>query len=433
MANDFDVIVIGAGITGLSAANALVRAGRKVMVLEAANRPGGRMTRLTRHGDAVDAGPQQVHDSYAELLEIIDLVGLKGELRPMQHRVQYLTPTGAPVMSYSQADTARLMGLRGTVDLAQFYLRYFKFAKKFSEFEVTRDIPEYDNVSALEATAWAGKKFQDFVLRPMTYAMTNTRPEYVNLYQMIGALKLRLTTQNYGLTVGILGIAEHFAKRLPVTYGKPVRSLIYEQNRVKGVLLADGRAMTAAHVIIATEAGGAAPLIPDEWAPAKRYLTTFTQTPMPLVFFFLDRPAPSKAVAYMGHPYRDAPYNMALDHAQRTPWLVPSGKGIVSAWPSHPLSSEIIKKSDTDITRMALADMEAFVPGIANWVEEARVVKHHWGCGRPEVGFHRKVLDFKAYTSSLRGVSFAGNDYDGVHMESGVRSALRAVARAIKE
>jgi oxygen-dependent protoporphyrinogen oxidase len=250
---------------------------------------------------------------------------------------------------------------------------------------------------------------------------------------MIGALKLRLTTQNYGLTVGMLGIAERFADRLPVTYGKPVRSLIYEQKRVRGVLLADGRAMTAGHVIIACEVGGAAPLVPDELAPAKRFLAEFTHTPMPLVFFFLDRPTPSGASAFMGHPYRDVPYNMALDHAKRAPWLVPSGKGIISAWPTHPLSSEIIKKSDEDIIRMALTDVEAFIPGISNWVEEARVVKHHWGCGRQELGFHRKVLDFKAYTSSLRGVSFAGNDYDGVHMESGVRSALRAVGRAIEK
>ena len=166
MAPDFDVLVIGAGITGLSAAHALVSAGRKVMVLEAAGRPGGRMTRLTRDADAVDAGPQVIHSSYRELLKIIDRVGLKDHLKPFQYKLQYLDRNGAPVISYGQAHTARIMGLRGTLDLAQFYLRYFKFAKPFCEFEVTRDIPEYDNISALEATAWAGRQFRDFVLRP---------------------------------------------------------------------------------------------------------------------------------------------------------------------------------------------------------------------------------------------------------------------------
>jgi hypothetical protein len=47
-------------------------------------------------------------------------------------------------------------------------------------------------------------------------------------------------------------------------------------------------------------------------------------------------------------------------------------------------------------------------------------------------GTHLKILDFKAYAKGLSGVSFAGNDYDSVHMESGVRCAYRAAARALQ-
>jgi protoporphyrinogen oxidase len=430
---DVDVIVVGAGITGLSAARSLVRAGRSVAVLEAAGRPGGRMVRLSRNGDSADGGPQMIHSNYRELLGIIDELELTPHLRLFPYKLQLLDRDGTARLSAGDQDTLRILGMRGAADFLAFYLRYIRFGRKVDPFEVTQDIPEYDNISALRATRWAGKAFLDFVMRPLMYALTNSRPEYINLYHTLVTFRMMLTTTESSLQLGILSIAERLSERLPVHYGTPVQSLIYEQGRVIGVRLSDGRAMTAPHVIVACEVGGAAPLVPEELAPAKRFLEAFTHTPMPLVFFFLDRPTPSEAVSFMGHAYRDVPYNMALDHSKKAPGMVPSGKGIISAWPGHPQSSEIIRKSDADIIRMALADMEAFLPGIANWVEEARVVRQTWGLGRQEPGFHRKVLDFKEYTNSLRGVSFAGNDYDGVYMESGVRSGQRAAQRALAE
>lgn len=68
----FDVIIIGAGVAGLSAAQKLVQAGKEVIVLEARNRIGGRL--FTRHDLAevpIELGGELVHGTQAATWNVI--------------------------------------------------------------------------------------------------------------------------------------------------------------------------------------------------------------------------------------------------------------------------------------------------------------------------------------------------------------------------
>jgi monoamine oxidase len=73
---DADVLVIGAGMAGLTAARALAEAGLRVLVLEAQNRVGGRIL-TERVGDQViELGAEFVHGRPPELLALIEEAGL---------------------------------------------------------------------------------------------------------------------------------------------------------------------------------------------------------------------------------------------------------------------------------------------------------------------------------------------------------------------
>ncbi|MEO7259727.1 MAG: FAD-dependent oxidoreductase [Jatrophihabitantaceae bacterium] len=66
-ADDADVVIVGAGLAGLSAAIELTRAGLHVVLLEAAERPGGRIVTDLVDGFRLDRGFQLMNPAYPRL------------------------------------------------------------------------------------------------------------------------------------------------------------------------------------------------------------------------------------------------------------------------------------------------------------------------------------------------------------------------------
>ena len=65
------VVIVGAGPAGLACARTLVSAGRAVRVLEASDRPGGRLGSRTVDGIVCDLGFQVSMSNYASLESLV--------------------------------------------------------------------------------------------------------------------------------------------------------------------------------------------------------------------------------------------------------------------------------------------------------------------------------------------------------------------------
>lgn len=77
-----DVVIIGAGIAGLSAAWELVQRGRRPLILEADTRVGGLIRTDTIDGFVVDAGPDALLIQKPAALNLCREVGLGDRLFP---------------------------------------------------------------------------------------------------------------------------------------------------------------------------------------------------------------------------------------------------------------------------------------------------------------------------------------------------------------
>lgn len=72
-----DVVIIGAGLSGLHSAQILSDLGMKTIVLEANNRVGGRVQTLQTMDGPIDVGASQIGRSYARVLDACQRYGLK--------------------------------------------------------------------------------------------------------------------------------------------------------------------------------------------------------------------------------------------------------------------------------------------------------------------------------------------------------------------
>jgi putrescine oxidase len=115
-----DVVIIGAGPTGLNAARDLKAAGLTVAVLEARDRVGGRTWTSTIDGAMLEIGGQWISPDQTALKDLLGELGLETFSRYREGKSVYVAPDGTrslyagemfPVSERTEAEMRRLIGI----------------------------------------------------------------------------------------------------------------------------------------------------------------------------------------------------------------------------------------------------------------------------------------------------------------------------------
>jgi protoporphyrinogen oxidase len=428
---DRKVIIVGAGIGGLAAGHWLSQRGYDVEILEALDRPGGRIASIEHKGDKVDVGAQFFHSNYRYAFDLIDAMGLRSRLVEIKGKVRFNFSDGAAGTFVPHSFFVQGLGLAKNLKLHQFMLKHIILAHRPKMYRIGEVDPELDAREALEAfEAQHDLRLRDIV-SSITLASNMSEPEWTSLQHFITLLRIDMFTRYHSMVGGVSTLSEELAKRLSVRYEEPVRQLVMEKGRVVGVQLEkDGSVEGAGHVIVAAAARSVGRLLPDELAPQREFFNSVVQAPLPLPVFFLDRPVSHDVWSYFNQPGLKRTFGYVEDHLVKCPAMVPSGRGVLSAWSCYPHTLDMVDKPDGEIIKQALSDTEEIIPGVSNWVDEARVFWHkEAGMGHYPPGSYQKVLDFKQKVGDLKGVSFVSDIFGGCFMEASMATAADAVRR----
>ena len=298
------VVIVGAGLAGLSCALRLVGAGREVTVLEREDVPGGRNGLLTEGGYAFDTGPSVL--TMPDLIaDALDCVGEKLEdwleLIPIDplYRATYADGSTLDVKSDVGSMAAEVERVCGP-DEAAGYLRYVDFVSKLYKYEmkdfIDRNIdspldlitPNLAKLVAIGGFQRLAPKVEQYLKDPRTQRVLSFQSMYAGL-SPYDALAIYAVIAYMDSVAGVFfpkggmhavpralaGAAEKHGVALH--YGKTVARVLVEHGRAVGVETTDGERYDADVVVLNPDLPVAyRELLPPEATPKRIKSLTYS-------------------------------------------------------------------------------------------------------------------------------------------------------------
>ena len=214
----FDVVVVGAGISGLVTAYRLQAAGLAVQVLDAAPRPGGVIGSVARDGCLFERGPNSALDTSPLIGELVAALGLGPQLR------------------FASAVADKRYVVRDGVLLALpvspgafLSTRLFSASAKLAllrEIFVARSPPQAEESIAAFVRRRLGREFLDYAIDPFVAGIYAGDPERISVRAAFP--KLHALEQRWGSLIRgqVLGARER--RRQLETAGNTAKSFSFE-------------------------------------------------------------------------------------------------------------------------------------------------------------------------------------------------------------
>ncbi len=297
--NSKSVVVIGAGIAGLTAAYWLKKAGCAVTVLEASDRVGGRVRSENISGFSVDIGAQFLSTNYSVLYELTEDIGIEGDIKTISQWSAFIRGNKVRKVNSLRPWTMLTSGLLGLRDFFKLTKGTFKLQRNATgkSLSAYSDWAEFDDELAID---WISRTFSDsaldYVFEPIMEGFYFQEPETMSsawaaLVWSFGSQGSRVqATQS-----GFASIPEAVAKHLDVRLETSVNSVEYATTGciVKTMRKSTSSASTrpphgeyhADYVVLATTAS----VSKNIYKPETEIENTLLQTPYSqnLILFFL--------------------------------------------------------------------------------------------------------------------------------------------------
>jgi oxygen-dependent protoporphyrinogen oxidase len=255
------ILVVGAGISGLTAAYFLKKAGQDVLVLEAAGHVGGRMFTVDWEGFRVDGGAKFVTTSDRSLLAMIRELGLEDQLVRSEEGLPITIYRdgrmhSANFLSIPSYFTWSGVSLRARLAMLKLIPHFLRLGRLRSPYHLEQAPGPDDDVTYEEFfKSKIDEEMFEYWAIPMFETMCSYTGEDVSRKAFLALLASYLNADSVTFRDGVGALPEALAGRLPVELGAQVTRIEPQADGsgVKVTSIREGkrRTHTAQAVIVA--------------------------------------------------------------------------------------------------------------------------------------------------------------------------------------
>ena len=428
------VIVVGAGIAGLTAAFRLHQAGYEVKVLEADSLVGGRMSTITERGYVLDRGAGTVTTRYKEMLALVDELGVGNELVAYSNAIGFLRDgqvhtlrSGAPL----NALMTPLMGTRSKLVAT----RLFRDARKLKPKLDYSDLSKLSGSDTETVRSYADRRLtpelRDYVIDPtLRFLYGGELDEYAST-ELFFLILTYLGGNMMSARSGIDFLARALASRVDVELNARVTNVEEDQ---RGVTVTWGRPGTKEIVegadacVISLTAHQMAEIYPQLDSERREIVNRLVYNDLWKIALGVD-PAPVQAATFVQIPsVEDRDITGVIFEHNKGLGRAPAGKGLLSAYAMPHWCHQHADDDDERVAELITHRLVRLLPGVDDNVEFFHVTRWHPALLMARPGTWTDLARFHALTPRAGRVQFAGDYIGGTSTNSALASGHRAAS-----
>jgi protoporphyrinogen/coproporphyrinogen III oxidase len=445
-----DLVVVGGGITGLTAAFYAMRQGADVVVLEAGPHTGGKVSSVRLCGLDIDAGPDAFLARIPGAVELAADLGLADELvapatgqawlwsRDVLHPLPSGLVLGVP-SDVSALEASKILSEAGLVRAR---------SGKTSVADVADDVSVADGIGA-----HLGAEVVERLVDPLLGGINasdcsrlSLKSASAELFAASGSVDLMSALRAQAAARGQIGVSEDRpvfltprggVRRLVAALVDALGSRVWVDSVVDSVSLVDGvwsvviggSALRARSIVLATPAAVSAALLSDVAPELAGELASIRTASVALTLLAYPRSAVS------------LPAGSGMLVARPDGHLLTAASWWSQKWPHLDTGDHVIVRAsagrDGDERFMALSDgslIDALHAELVSVLDirslPTEAVVSRWINGFPQydVGHAARVARIESLCAGLPGLSLAGASYRGIGLPACIRDAKAAVA-----
>jgi len=437
MKNNYQVIVIGAGIAGLVAAYELRKEGIDVVILESSGKSGGRMATEKYHNTIIDTGAQFLSSGYPIISGLIKEFEIESEFA--------LTSPYCSIVKNGKPHTFRYdkpfsLLFSGLLSLKEWLYLGIKGKKLYNN---TKLLPvndysawhQYDNQNCFEwANNYYGTKITDYIIEPMLEAFYFQRPEETSKALSMALNKIGYEkSKTMALTGGIALLPGKLSEKIKIIYDLPVENIVVNHHVV--TVNTTNQEYRAQKVILATPAPVAAKIFEQPNEQEKKLLATQYSSTVTISIGLKNKLSGKKLSKFYGLwlPGRERKYIAAIAvESRKSRDRVATGE-LLNVMLSGSAGKKMINLKKEKITELILEELSTYFPTITDNISFIKITR--WPCAEPMscLGRSKDINEYRAKTANNNRIFLAG-DYMGMPFTEGAaESGQWAAAKILSE